>query len=866
MKKILLIALFALFFVSGKCQKNLYHFRFIEPDKNIVNYTLTSIISIDRINSDTVYAYANDKEMALFEKLGYKYTILSDLYLDTKTITMATTVAQMSTWDKYPTYEVYRAMMKKFEQDYPSLCKLDSIGTTPNGQKIYVVKLSNNVSTEEPEVEVFYTSSIHGDETTGFVLMLRLINYFLSNYGIDARTTAMMNNMAIYINPDANPDGTYHGGNSTVASAIRYNSNYDDINRSFPDPRTGVPTTIIPEVQIMMDYANTKHFTLSANFHGGAELVNYPWDTWTSTSKTHADDNWFIHFSRQYADSAQANSPSGYLTEENNGITNGGDWYVITGGRQDYMNWWNHCREVTIEISLTKTPSSDLLPDFWNYNRGAFLSYLESARQGFYGVVKNTSGDPVKAKVFITSHDRDSSYVYSSLSTGFYSRPIEPGTWEVTYSATGYIPQKHYITISNWNTSINQSVTLVPARTITFDVKYQNVSMGNVNVNFNGIDKLTSSNGLVVFDSIPDGEGYNYSVQLNGYHTIDGQINVHENKTININLVPETTVVYPVSFNVKHLSTNISNATVLFDGLEQQTSTTGTLIYSIIPQGIGYNYTVSKAGYQNIVAQVDIAKDTLINIDLIPYTYSTTFVVKHLGVPISDVNVEFNTSTKQTNTAGEVVFDGMEYATDIEYTISKVGYKSITGYVDLISNLNIEVELIPQFDVVFNINNKGLPIENAKIRFNSLNKLTDQNGSVTFNNVLYGTGYSYSISKTGYNSLSGQEDITANKDFNINLSLVQVSYPTLEEKLIKVYPNPLSEYTNVQFELEKPAFIELSIYSIDGKKVKTIAEGEYPSGLNSFKWVPSSTQVNGTYIVVLLIDGKSSSQIIQYSR
>jgi len=462
MKKIILCALLTLFFYSGKSQQSIYHFRFTEPDKKVINTILTNIISIDRLKNDTVYAYANEKEMVQFEKLGYKFTILPNSDLSTKTviITMATSVSQMSTWDKYPTYEVYRAMMKKFEQDYPSLCKLDSVGTTPNGHKIYVVKLSNNVSVEEPEVEVFYTSSMHGDEITGFVLMLRLIDYFLSNYGIDSRTTSMMNNMAIYINPDANPDGTYHGGNSTVASAIRYNSNYDDINRSFPDPRTGVPTTIIPEVQIMMDFAKSRHFTLSANFHGGAELVNYPWDTWKSSSKTHADNNWYIHFSRQFADSAQANGPLNYLTEENNGITNGGDWYVITGGRQDYMNWWHHCREVTIEISNTKTPSSDTLPKFWTYNRGALLSYLESARQGFYGVVKNTLGDPVKAKVFITSHDRDSSYVYSSQTTGFYSRPIEPGTWEVTYSAFGYYSQTKTITVTDWNSLVNQDITL----------------------------------------------------------------------------------------------------------------------------------------------------------------------------------------------------------------------------------------------------------------------------------------------------------------------------------------------------------------------------------------------------------------------
>jgi len=367
----------------------------------------------------------------------------------------------MANWDKYPTYEVYRAMMKKFEQDYPHLCKLDSIGTTSNGHKIYVVKLSDNVTAEEPEVEVFYTSTIHGDETTGFILMLRLIDYFLSNYSSNARIASMLDGMAIYINPNANPDGTYKGGDNTVVGAVRNNALGFDLNRNFPDPELGFFTTIQTETQIMMDFASSRHFTLSVNFHGGAEVVNYPWDTWVSATRIHADNNWFINFSKQYADSVQTNGPANYFTDVAiSGITNGGDWYVITGGRQDYMNWWLHCKEITIELSYYKTPSSDQLPNFWNYNRGALISYLESAKQGFNGVVTNTSGNPVKAKVYITGHDADSSHVYSSQTTGFYARPIEPGTWQVTYSAKGYLSQTKVIIISNWKSSVNQGIVL----------------------------------------------------------------------------------------------------------------------------------------------------------------------------------------------------------------------------------------------------------------------------------------------------------------------------------------------------------------------------------------------------------------------
>lgn len=465
MKRFGIILFLLLVFISAKCQKNeSYHFWFIEPDKSIINTTLTRAISIDNVRNDTVFAYANSDQMIAFEKLGYKYTIIPRTTIDTKSFTMATTVAQMATWDKYPTYSVYRDLMKKFEQDFPALCKLDSIGTTPGGHKIYVVKLSKNVNIDEPEVETFYTSTMHGDETTGFPLMLRLIDSLLLGYTTSPRIAAMLDSMAIYINPAANPDGTYLPNDNSITSAVRNNSDGFDLNRNFPDPRLGFFTTIQPETQIMMDFATSRHFTLSANFHGGAEVVNYPWDTWTGSYpnyRKHPDNNWFIHFSKQYADSAKANGPANYFTDvELNGITNGGDWYVVTGGRQDYMNWWHHCREITIEISSTKLVSSESLPNFWNYNKEALLGYLESATQGFKGVITNTNGQPVKAKVFITGHDADSSYVYSNSPTGFYARPIEPGTWQVTYSAYGYFPQTKTITITDWTSRVTQDIIL----------------------------------------------------------------------------------------------------------------------------------------------------------------------------------------------------------------------------------------------------------------------------------------------------------------------------------------------------------------------------------------------------------------------
>ena len=46
-----------------------------------------------------------------------------------KVVNMATNLDEMASWDRYPTYEVYIEMMERFVQNYPTLCRLDTIGT-----------------------------------------------------------------------------------------------------------------------------------------------------------------------------------------------------------------------------------------------------------------------------------------------------------------------------------------------------------------------------------------------------------------------------------------------------------------------------------------------------------------------------------------------------------------------------------------------------------------------------------------------------------------------------------------------------------------------------------------------------------------
>jgi len=434
-----LVGLMAL---AGMAGAEEYYFKFRFADKSELN-KITNIVSIDNVVGDTVFAYANDSEMAVFLTQGYSITMLPHPGSRVET-RHADSPAAILDWDYYPTYTAYVDMMNNFAASYPSLCRVQNIGNSVSGRQLLVAKISDNPDNQENEPEVFLTSSMHGDEVTGFVLMLRLIDYLLTNYGVDSLVTSLVDNLEIWINPNANPDGSYRTGN-TITNPTRGNANGIDLNRNFPDPAYGDHpdgNAWQAETIAMMNFASNHSFVLSANFHGGAEVVNYPWDCW---SRLHPDNNWFVSICRRYADSCQANSPPGYMDDLNNGITNGYAWYPVHGGRQDYMTYWKGGRENTIEISSTKFPSASQLPSYWNYNRAAFLTYLQNALYGIHGLVTDAvTGLPLAATIWVLGHDADSSRVFTDPDVGDYHRQIAPGTYNIRFSAVGYIPDTVY--------------------------------------------------------------------------------------------------------------------------------------------------------------------------------------------------------------------------------------------------------------------------------------------------------------------------------------------------------------------------------------------------------------------------------------
>jgi hypothetical protein len=238
-----------------------------------------------------------------------------------------------------------------------------------------------------------------------------------------------------------NPDGH--------ALIRRANADGFDLNRSFPVYPSDYEETIFdgealgdggrpPEVAHVMRWSAANSFVLSANLHTGALLMNYPYDHEpgipSGFDAPTPDDLLFEEISLRYSENnlPMFNSPSFA-----DGITNGSEWFSITGGMQDWLYRYLGCFDVTIELSNIKRPSASTLPQFIADNRESMLVYAESVHAGVRGIVtdRGTSA-PLFARVTV---DGNGQPVFSDPDVGDYHRLLLPGEYRIRVGAPGYI-------------------------------------------------------------------------------------------------------------------------------------------------------------------------------------------------------------------------------------------------------------------------------------------------------------------------------------------------------------------------------------------------------------------------------------------
>lgn len=331
----------------------------VDRDKSILNsLTVNKDLTFDHVTPEGFEVYGPKGLMAFLQRNEIAFATLNEEVL-------------ISERD-YPAPEVIESQLRDLHAKFPTITQLIEIGKSVNGRPLLVLKISDNAGTDELEPEFKYISSMHGDEITGRELMVSLASDILFDYATNLQIKNLVDTTEIYIMASMNPDGS--------AKKQRGNANYADLNRDFPDFSTNdnqdSPEGREPETKAIMAFQKTRQFALSTNFHGGAEVVNYAWDT---IPDDHPFLNMLIEISLDYANKVDYIKNSYEFT---NGITNGFAWYEVNGGMQDWSYHWYNDLQFTVELSTAKWPSYSQIPQFYTANKAALISQINLVHMG----------------------------------------------------------------------------------------------------------------------------------------------------------------------------------------------------------------------------------------------------------------------------------------------------------------------------------------------------------------------------------------------------------------------------------------------------------------------------------------------------
>lgn len=237
----------------------------------------------------------------------------------------------------YHNYNDLTKLMNDYASKFPTKTYLYSIGKSVQGRDLWVLAIADTNPSQHvllrPEVK--YIGNMHGNEVPSKEILLHLIDYLLNSQGTDSSVDYLLKNTRIHIMPSMNPDGfeiSQVGDCESVNG--RYNANGYDLNRNFPDLFENNTNPIQVETRAVMDWLATNSFVLSANFHGGSLVVNYPYDNYKDANditknNPSADDDVFKTMALNYSANNVAMRGSSCGDSFPEGITNGGNFNTV---------------------------------------------------------------------------------------------------------------------------------------------------------------------------------------------------------------------------------------------------------------------------------------------------------------------------------------------------------------------------------------------------------------------------------------------------------------------------------------------------------------------------------------------------------
>jgi carboxypeptidase T len=306
--------------------------------------------------------------------------------------------------ENYHTYDEMVAEINKAKTDHADIVSVGSIGKSYEGRDLPIVKISDNVGTDEDEPEVLFTCNMHAREHLTLEMCLHIVARFTDGYGSDQFVTDQVNGKEIWVVPSQNPDGAEADiqGGQYQGQRKNMQPNDDgsvgtDTNRNFdykwgccggssdnPSDETyrGPSAASAPEVKAVQDWVNsrvvggTQQLKGHIDFHTFSELVMWPFghtDEQVTEGMTQEEYDRFVKVGEEMAGS------NGYTPEQSSAL------YITDGDITDWM--WGQARVFSFVFEMYPAdggidgfyPPDEVIPEQTSRNDGAVDILLNNA-------------------------------------------------------------------------------------------------------------------------------------------------------------------------------------------------------------------------------------------------------------------------------------------------------------------------------------------------------------------------------------------------------------------------------------------------------------------------------------------------------
>jgi hypothetical protein len=288
----------------------------------------------------------------------------------------------------------------------PAIARKLTIGNSFQGRDMPLIKISDNVATDEAEPEILFNAHQHAREHLTVEMALYLLHQFIDLYGTDTRITNLVNSREIWIVPDMNPDGGEYdietgayrswrknrqpnSGSSNVGTDLNRNWSYQWGCCGGSSGSTGSATYrgpspfSAPETTNLRNFVNSRvvggaqQIKVHIDFHTYSQLVLWPYGyTTANTTPTLGVDQ-----QQTFATIGQQMAATNQFTPEQ-----ASDLYIADGVIIDWM--WNTHGIFSYTFELYPGPSGsgggfyppdEVIPAQTSRNREAVLILSEYA-------------------------------------------------------------------------------------------------------------------------------------------------------------------------------------------------------------------------------------------------------------------------------------------------------------------------------------------------------------------------------------------------------------------------------------------------------------------------------------------------------